>query len=109
MKKTTFMAILMFFALSVTTTIASANSKKASDNNATNNKENRLTDEEISRMTKRVEEISKMDKSSLTATEKSELRKELKATKESVKKDGGYVYIGAGTLILIIILIIILV
>ena len=104
------MAILMFFALSLTTTIASANSKKASDNNgATNNKENRLTDEEISRMTKRVEEISNMDKSNLTATEKSELRKELKATKASFRKDGGVIYVSAGTLILIIILIIILV
>ena len=100
----------MFFALSITTTIASASSKKASDNNiATNNKENRLTDEEISRMTKRVEEISNMDRSNLTAKEKSELRKELKATKENIKKDGGYIYIGAGTLVLIIILIILLV
>jgi basic membrane lipoprotein Med (substrate-binding protein (PBP1-ABC) superfamily) len=108
MKKTIFIAFLMFFALSASTAFAkNANLKNASDNAAT--KENRLTDEEVSRMTKRVEEIRNMDKSELTATEKSELRKELKTTKEKIKKDGGgYIYIGGGTLLLVIILIIIL-
>jgi ABC-type transporter MlaC component len=94
MKKTIFIAFLMFFALSASTAFAkNANLKNASDNAAT----------------KRVEEIRNMDKSELTATEKSELRKELKTTKEKIKKDGGgYIYIGGGTLLLVIILIIIL-
>jgi len=39
----------------------------------------------------------------MTVKEKRELRKELKTTKENVRKDGGYIYISAGTLILVII------
>ena len=110
MKKTTFIAFLMFFALSASTALANnASPKNASDNAATTDKkENRLSDEEVSRMTKRVEEIRDMDKSNLTTAEKRDLRKELKTTRENVKKDGGYIYIGAGTLVLIIVLVIIL-
>jgi hypothetical protein len=49
-----------------------------------------------------------MDKSDLTVKEKKELRKELKETKEIVKANGGYIYIGAGTLLVIILLVILL-
>jgi len=71
--------------------------------------ENKLSTEELTRLTNRVEEIRAMDKSEMTSMEKRELRKELRATKENVRRDGGYVYIGGGTLILIIILVILLV
>jgi hypothetical protein len=70
--------------------------------------ENKLTTEELNRLTRRVEEISDIDKSELTAKEKKELKKELKAIKANVKADGGYVYIGAGTLLVIILLVILL-
>jgi hypothetical protein len=60
-------------------------------------------------LTKRIEEIRDIDKSDLSLVEKRELRNELKEIKEKVRDSGGYVYIGAGTLILIIILIILLV
>jgi hypothetical protein len=49
-----------------------------------------------------------MDKSELTAKEKKELRKELKEARETVKRAGGYIYIGAGTLLVIILLVILL-
>jgi exopolyphosphatase/pppGpp-phosphohydrolase len=68
----------------------------------------KLSEDEINRLTKRVEEIRDMDKSDLTLKEKKELKKELREIKETVKKDGGYIYIGAGT-ILVILLIVLLV
>lgn len=72
-------------------------------------KENKLTAEEVARLKNRVEEIRDMDKSHLTIQEKRELKTELKTIKKKMWRDGGYVYIGTGTLILIIILIILLV
>ncbi len=73
------------------------------------NKENKLNSEEINCLKNRVEEISKMDKSSLNSTEKRELRNELKGIRESVRRSDGVIYIGGGTLLLIILIIIILV
>lgn len=110
MKKIIFIACLMIFSLSATTAFAlKSDSNKAMDNTAVPAKtENKLSAEEISRLTKRVEEIRNMDKSNLSVKEKSELRKEARGIKENVRRDGGYVYIGAGTLLLIIILVIIL-
>jgi CHASE3 domain sensor protein len=70
--------------------------------------ENSMTAEESSLLTKRVEEIRDMDKSAMSSKEKSELKKELKDTKDNIRRNGGYVYIGTGTLILIILLIILL-
>ncbi len=71
--------------------------------------ENKLSEEELGRLTRRVEEIRDMDKTDMTAKEKKEIRKELKGIKENVRRDGGAIYIGTGTLILIIILVILLV
>lgn len=67
-----------------------------------------MSDEEIDRITKRVEEIRNMDKSDLTADEKGDLKNELKDMKRDVKQSGGAIYIGGGTLLLIIILVILL-
>jgi N-acetylmuramic acid 6-phosphate (MurNAc-6-P) etherase len=44
----------------------------------------------------------------LTASEKRELRKEVKGIKEKVKRDGGYIYIGAGTLLVIILILLLI-
>ena len=71
--------------------------------------ENKMSDEEIDRLTKRFEEIRKMDKSDMTSEERSELKKELNEMKKDAKRAGGAIYIGGGTLLLIIILIILLV
>jgi len=104
MRTRLFFALLMIFALSAPATFGASKSKNLNADKV----ENKLSAEEVSRMTKRVEEIRDMDKSDLTVTEKRELRKELKTTKENVRKDGGYIYISAGTVIVIIILIILL-
>ena len=71
--------------------------------------ENKLSEEELSRLRKRVEEIRDMDKTNLTGTEKRELKKEVKGIKKEVRHDGGTIYIGTGTLVLIIILLIVFV
>jgi hypothetical protein len=49
-----------------------------------------------------------MDKTNMTVKEKRELRKELKGIKENVKRDGGYIYVGTGTLLLIILIVILI-
>ncbi len=111
MKKIMFFVLAMVFVMSSTLAFAGKNDRTAnSDKMAVPVKaENKLSDAEVERITKRVEEIRKMDKSDLTATEKSELKSELKDMKKDVKKAGGTVYIGGATLLLIIILILILV
>jgi hypothetical protein len=111
MKKAIFFVIVMVFTLSSTIAFAGKKDKTAdADKLAVPVKtENKLTDEEIDRITKRVEEIRKMDKKDLTAEEKSELKSELKEMKKDVKKSGGTVYIGGATLVLIIILVLLLV
>lgn len=68
----------------------------------------KLTDEQITLLKNRVEEIRVMDKTNMTSTEKQDLRNELKDIKEAIKRDGGYIIIGGSSLLLVIILLIIL-
>ncbi len=111
MKKTIVIVCLMFFSLSSGIIYGSISNTKITPVSTilTDNKENKLSAEEIACLKNRVEEIRNMDKSSLTSAEKRELRNELKGIKESVRRSDGVIYIGSGTLILIIILVIILV
>lgn len=111
MKKSIFFALLMIMSMSASTVFAgNSNPKNPTENPAIPAKpETKLTDEQVTRLKNRVEEIRDMDKSDMTASEKLALRSEVKDIKQAVKKDGGYVYIGGGTLLLIIILLIILV
>jgi hypothetical protein len=110
MKKVIFFTIVMIFTLSSAMAFANNTANTDANKSAIPAKtENKLSDEEISRLTKRVEEIRDMDKSEMNAKEKKELRKELKTIKKNVEKSGGTVYIGGATLILLIILIILLV
>ena len=97
--------------MSASTAFASkSEAKSASDNSAVPVKtENKLSEEEVSRLTKRVEEIRDMDKSNLTAKEKSELRKELKEAKKNVRQNNGTIVIGGVTLLLILIIIILVI
>jgi hypothetical protein len=110
MRKTIFIGILMMFTLSSAIAMTGTSGlKSATENPAVLAKtENKLSAEELALLTKRVEEIRSMDKSQMTATEKRELRKELKGIKENVRKDGTVIYISGGTLLLIIVLIILL-
>ena len=111
MKKTLFFAIVMIFTMS--STMVSAGVKDLnSDGGKTTvpvQTENKVNQAEIDRLTKRVEEIRDMDKSEMNASERMELRKELKETKKNVKKAGGTIYIGGAALVLIILLVILLV
>ena len=108
MKKTLLIVLVMILSMGASTSWAmKSDSKLKSDKPAvTVTNDNKLTVEQKSILTKRVQEIRQMDKSKMTITEKRELKNELKAIKETVKKDGGYIYIGGGTLLLIIILLI---
>lgn len=109
MKKTLF-GTLMIFMLSATMAFAGSNGLKAtSDNSAALVKtENKMSAEEVARLTKRVEEIRAMDKSELTVTEKRALRKEVKGIKENVRKGGEVIYISGGTILLIILILILI-
>lgn len=62
---------------------------------------------EVKALDLRLNEIKSMDKSKLSASEKKNLRKEVKAIKHQYR-DYDVVYVSAGTIILIIILLIIL-
>lgn len=111
MKKSIFFTIVMVFTMSASMVFAG---NKALNSDAEKSAipvktENKLSEEEISRLTKRVEEIRDMDKSDMTSKERTELRKELKETKKNVKNAGGTIYISGAALILIIVLILLLV
>lgn len=60
----------------------------------------------IEAMVTRLNEIKDMDKSGLSAEERKELRKEVRAIKDSVKDSGG-VYISVGAIIIILLILII--
>jgi peptidoglycan hydrolase CwlO-like protein len=111
MKKSIFFAIVMIFTMSATMAFAGNKDLKSdAEKSAVPVKtENKLSEEEISRLTKRVEEIRDMDKSELNAKDRKELRKELKEIKENVKKNSGTIVISGLALVLIIILVILLV
>jgi len=110
MKKIILFAFVIIISISASTAFAvKPDIKSATEKPAIPAKtENKMSEEELSRLTKRVEEIRDMDKTNMTVKEKRELKKEVKSIKENVKRDGGYIYIGGGTLLLIILLIILL-
>jgi hypothetical protein len=110
MKRIIFFVIVAIFSLSATTAFAGKSDRNsdAVKSAVPVTTENKLSDAEIDRITKRVEEIRKMDKTDLTSAEKSELKSELKVMKENVKKANGTIYIGGATLLLIIILVLLL-
>lgn len=105
MKKTIFIALIMIFTLGATTTFASTSDLKSKEPVAT---ENKLSAEEVARLTNRVEEIRNMDKSNMTFSEKRALRKEIKEIKKNVRKDGTIIYISGGALLLIILILILI-
>jgi hypothetical protein len=104
MRKTIFFAFIMVFYMSASI-VALAGPKSPEKLSQI---ENKLSEEEVSRYTERVEVIRDMDRKSMTAKDKLEMRNELKEIKENLTKNGGVIYLSAGTLILIIILVILL-
>ncbi|WP_308993244.1 hypothetical protein QLS71_014755 [Mariniflexile litorale] len=63
---------------------------------------------EVKVMLNRLEEIKAMDKSTLSSSEKKELRKEVRKIKKDVRASGNGLYISSGAIIIILLLIIIL-
>src|ERR1035437_2192439 len=107
MKKVLLFVLIMIFSLGTSTVIASNPDPRTSppENSVVSAKtENKLSEEELNCITKRVEEISLMDKSNLTAKEKRELRQELRGYRQQGYGHGGprygrgVYYIGGGTL-----------
>jgi hypothetical protein len=96
--------LFLLLALNAPLAIYASEAKTASNPVAPATTENKMSADEVARLNRRVEEIRSMDKSKLTVSERRELRKELRGIKERVKRDGGYIYIGAGTLLVIIII-----
>ena len=56
----------------------------------------------------RVYEINAMDKSRLSASERRQLRKEVRSAKKRLKESGGGVYLSVGAIIIIVLLLILL-
>jgi len=108
MKKTIFCALLAIFSLSAVPTFATKPATTEAKTETTTETTTKLTEEEISNYRARVEEIRDMDKSELSASEKKELKSELKEIKSTMHKDGTYFYIGGSTLLIIIIILLIL-
>jgi DNA gyrase/topoisomerase IV subunit A len=100
--------LIMILSMSTSTSFASI-SENAPEEIATQaDVENYLTEEEAKIITMRIEEIREMDKSTLTAEEKLELRKELKDIRKEINRQGGYIYISVGTILVVLLLILLL-
>ncbi|MEO6538246.1 MAG: hypothetical protein ABIT07_07005 [Ferruginibacter sp.] len=70
--------------------------------------ENPSTDAHVQQLMTRLAEIRNMDKSSLSSTERKDLRKEVKAMKAEVRANRKGVYLSIGAAIIIVLLLIIL-
>lgn len=67
-----------------------------------------LTTQSAASMTLRVKEIKKMDKTTMSSSEKKLLRKEVRAINYEQAKRGGGVYLSVGAVVIILLLLIIL-
>lgn len=56
----------------------------------------------------RLDEIKALDKSRLSSSEKKQLRKEVRASRERIKELGGGVYISVGLILIILLLVLLL-
>jgi hypothetical protein len=63
---------------------------------------------EISALLSRLDDIKEMDKSSLSSSQKQELRKEVREIKSVLKADRGGIYLSGAALVLVIVLLILL-
>ena len=110
MKKIILIASLVIFSLGAFA--ITPDSKSKSGNPAVpDKKENKLSDEEVNSLNKRVEELRGMDKAKQTVVvqEGRRSRRGHDGDDRGNHRGGGVVYIGGGAVLLLIILIIILV
>lgn len=104
MKKLPVYLMMMVMSLSIFPTTGFASEKNATAAN-TNTKE---MPGEVKVMLTRLEEIKAMDKSEMKASEKKELRKEVRAIKANLAASNNGVYFSVGAIIIIILLLILL-
>ena len=103
MKKLIYSLVLIF------TLGISANTVSAAENNKVKTELTAEQKAQFEKLTNRVEEIRKMDKSDLSRAEKKELRKELRELKSQARALGaGGVYLSVGAIIIIILLLILI-
>jgi len=109
MKKNLLLGFLILFVLSTAAFAGISDPKKDSEKPAVSNtRENKLSNEELNRLTRRVD-IDNMSKTNLSNKESSKPANNLKATKqvyvEGNRHHGGYFLWGGGLLLVIIIVI----
>lgn len=112
MKKSIVLGFLILFVLSTSAFAGLTDLKKEPEKPAVSNpKENKLSDEELSRMNGPLKGINNLDQPTLSDINKDDLRKSPNATQEVIvtnRNHGGYIWYGGGGLLLIILLIVIL-
>lgn len=97
-------SLTLVFALGISANTATANDRS-------NKKKPEMTAEQriqFERIVNRVEEIRDIDKSQLSSSERSELRKELRDLKAQARASNGGVYLSVGAIVVIIVLLLIL-
>ncbi|MGA1977039.1 MAG: hypothetical protein ABSG89_04205 [Bacteroidales bacterium] len=109
MKKFLLIGFLMLFVLSATAFAGLTDLKKVSEKPVvTVPKENKLSDEEISHLTKRFEEANNLDKTNLLNKEKNDPNNNSNATRQDHRRHHEYIYITGGGLLLIVLIILLL-
>jgi len=104
MKKLTLSLLTLILSLTFVPSGIKAEINKLSANQATNTTER--TEAKV--LLTRLEIIRDMDKSKMSASEKKNLRREVRSIKKQLKAVGGGIYLSAGAVIIIILLLIIL-
>ena len=105
MKKLTIRIIAAFFLLSLVPSLSKAREEKVSTTLPVSKS---AESSKATTLLYRLNEIKEMDKSTLTASAKKQLRKEVRSTKKQLKEMGGGVYLSVGAIIIIILLLILL-
>lgn len=104
MKKLPLYLMMMVLSLSIFPTTSFASEKNAPVDNA----KTKEVPAEVKVMLDRLEEIKAMDKSEMKASEKKELRKEVREIKANLKASNNGVYLSVGAIIIIILLLILI-
>ena len=102
MKKITLSVLMAFLSLTFTPEILKAETANSNAEKSTSEKA------EARILLDRLEVIKEMDKSKLNASEKKNLRKEVRSIKGQLKTLSGGIYLSVGAIIIIILLLILL-
>jgi hypothetical protein len=103
MKKLVISGVISLLALSITPAPLQARSNPNSIPSTTP-----VENPQAKALLLRLDEIKAMDKTQLTATEKKDLRKEVKAIKKDLKTMNQGVYLSVGAIVIIVLLLILL-